>query len=166
MQRRRHAVCGATILIRRWIYGLNHRRIISDSRALLPPTETYACLFADNCARLSRFLSSLAIGYSPVLSPRTCARHAPVARLPLSPASSRAYFLRLTSGFIRSWRKGTSYSTEKSAAANIESVERAEISYSFVLANRCRRLAYVRVTDHLILRDICRDSAVKYENGT
>lgn len=49
MQRRRHAVCGATILIRRWIYGLNHRRIISDSRALLPPTETYACLFADNC---------------------------------------------------------------------------------------------------------------------
>lgn len=49
MQRRRHAVCDATILIRRWIYGLNHRRIISDSRALLPPTETYACLFADNC---------------------------------------------------------------------------------------------------------------------
>lgn len=49
VQRRRHAVCGATILIRRWIYGLNHRRIISDSRALLPPTETYACLFADNC---------------------------------------------------------------------------------------------------------------------
>jgi len=45
-------VCGATILIRRWIYGLNHRRIISDSRALLAPTETYACLFADNCTRL------------------------------------------------------------------------------------------------------------------
>lgn len=49
---RRREVCGATILIRRWIYGLNHRRIISDSRALLPPTETYACLFADNCTRL------------------------------------------------------------------------------------------------------------------
>lgn len=49
---RRREVCGATILIRRWIYGLNHRRIISDSRALLPPTETYACLFADNCTQL------------------------------------------------------------------------------------------------------------------
>lgn len=60
VQRRRHAVYGATILIRRWIYGLNHRRIIWDSRALLPPTETYACLFADNCTwLLSCFLYSL-----------------------------------------------------------------------------------------------------------
>lgn len=64
VQRRRHAVCGATILIRRWIYGLNHRRIISDSRALLPPTETYACLFADNSTQLS--LSSRA--FSPLSS--------------------------------------------------------------------------------------------------
>lgn len=56
---RRHEVCGATILIRRWIYGLNHRRIISDSRALLPPTETYACLFADNCTQRSTSSFSL-----------------------------------------------------------------------------------------------------------
>lgn len=54
-----HGVCGATILIRRWIYGLNHRRIISDSRALLPPTETYACLFADNCTQLRARSASL-----------------------------------------------------------------------------------------------------------
>lgn len=68
MQRRLHAVCGATILIRRWIYGLNHRRIISDSRALLPPTETYACLFADNCAQLS-LCPLFSPAFSPPLSP-------------------------------------------------------------------------------------------------
>lgn len=61
---RRHEVCGATILIRRWIYGLNHRRIISDSRALLPPTETYACLFADNCTQLRARSISLSLSLS------------------------------------------------------------------------------------------------------
>lgn len=80
-------MCGATILIRRWIYGLNHRRIISDSRALLPPTETYACLFADNCTQLRARPLPLPLFLSFSLRvPLSVSLHSGLARLaPLSP---------------------------------------------------------------------------------
>lgn len=103
VQRRRHAVCGATILIRRWIYGLNHRRIISDSRALLPPTETYACLFADNCIPVYLSPPLLYISSSLTFVLSTLRTHLPP--LP-SPSLRRDSILsRLDSGF-RSPRGG------------------------------------------------------------
>lgn len=93
---RRHEVCGATILIRRWIYGLNHRRIISDSRALLPPTETYACLFADNCTQLRARPLPLPLSLS-LRVPLSVSLHFGLARFaPLSDASLSVLFPNMT----------------------------------------------------------------------